>query len=174
MARKCKCQICGKELTIDKAYKITKGKRNLYYCDSIEYEIYIEEKEKNKKHRNTIHEYIDKILGYKCISNQVNKEISELNKLYELEDILELLKDKMDSLSELIVINDIDIEYNKIRYIFGALSRDIHDFAAERIKQKRKEEMVKTNIEDINKQFSIEQIDHKFKAKETTDFSSFF
>ena len=171
MARKCKCQICGRQLTTDIAFKVAKGNRNLYYCDSIEYDIYMDKKEKQKRERDNIHEYVDKILGYKCINNQVNKEISEINKLYKLEDVSELLKDKIESISELILFKNIDKEYNKIRYIFGALNRDIHDFAEDRINQKKKTNIQETKIEEIENQFSSG--DHKFKAKETTNFTNF-
>ena len=38
MARKVKCKICKKELTSDKAYKVTDEKgRNCYYCSKEEY-----------------------------------------------------------------------------------------------------------------------------------------
>ena len=51
MGRKCKCQICSKTLDSDKAFKVTKGKRNLYYCDEVEYEIYLSEKQEESKNK---------------------------------------------------------------------------------------------------------------------------
>ncbi len=51
MSRKCKCKICNKELTTDKAYKITRinnktnKKTNMYYCSKEEYNNYIKDKE---------------------------------------------------------------------------------------------------------------------------------
>lgn len=171
--RKCKCQICGKPLTTDIAFKIFNGKKNLYYCDSVEYEIYAEEKDKDKKNKDEFYENICGILGYKSVNSQLWKEMSSLNKLYSWEIMNGILEEKMDSISQLILENDIEKEYNKIRYIFGALSRDIHDYSEEQNKIKDKEVLIKTDIKEINKEFEDDELKYKFKPKETIDFSSF-
>ncbi|MBM7836478.1 hypothetical protein [Clostridium sardiniense] len=172
--RKCKCQICGKQLTTDIAFKLFNGKRNLYYCDSVEYEIYSEEKEKDKRNKDELYANICDILGYKSVNSQLWKEMISLNKLYSWEEMNGLLKDKMDSIAQLILENDIEKEYNKIRYIFGALSRDIHDYSEEQKKIKNKKLQIKTDIKEINEEIEEVNPEYSFKAKTITDFSNLF
>ena len=79
MGRRCKCRICGKELNTDNAYRVQiispSGKRNnSYYCNEEEYLNDKKEKEFYKKCQLEI----DNILGYTCINNVKNKELTGL------------------------------------------------------------------------------------------------
>ncbi|EGT3606859.1 hypothetical protein FKF97_10680 [Clostridium perfringens] len=177
MGRKCKCQICEKILDSDKAYKVTRGKRNLYYCDEIEYEIYISQKQEESDNKDFLYEGICEILGYKSKNSLIFKEMNNLHESYLYKYINEVLQEKKDSISQLIEENGIEKEFNKIRYIFAAISRDIHDYVAEQKKiQKQKEidELRKIEVkkDELEKDKFIEEI--KFKSKGTTDFSDFF
>lgn len=177
MPRKCKCQICGKELTTDKSYKVMKNKRNLYYCDEFEYDIYSAQTLKENKHRDSLYEGLCEILGYKSKSSLIFKEINSLHENYSYKYIDEVLQDKKDSISQLIEENDIEKEFNKIRYIFGAISRDIHDYVEGQKKiQKQKEldELRKMQVQknEVKENEIIEEVN--FKSKKTTNFSEFF
>lgn len=177
MGRKCKCQICLKTLDSDKAFKVTKGKRNLYYCDEVEYEIYLSEKQEESKNKDSLYENICEILGYKSKNSLIFKEINNLHETYSYKYINEVLIEKKDSISELIEENNIEKEFNKIRYIFGAISRDIHDYVEDQKRIQRQKELeelkrIKTQKNDIKEEELIEEV--SFKKKQTTDFSNFF
>lgn len=171
MARKCKCKICGKVLTTDIAYKVIKNNKNLYYCDSIEYEIF----EQEKKSKELIYEDICDILGYKTKNTLLFKEIANLNEVYSHKDISDYLKDCKSLIMELIEENGIDREFNKIRYIFGVLSRGIQDFINEKNRKIEISKIVYKKENEIDEENNLELTNsYRYKKQETTDFSSLF
>lgn len=173
MARKCKCKICGKSLTTDIAYLVNVDNKNKYYCDFIEYETYIEENICKKN----IYEGACSILGYKSKNTVLFKEINNLHELYTYKDIYGCLNEKKDSIYELIKINNIDKEYNKIRYIFGTISRSIQDYSQEQKKilnNKIHENIKLKSVTEIEKDTICTEDGFKYKPKKNIDFSNLF
>lgn len=172
MARKVKCQICKKELTTDTAFKVNDGKRNKYYCDLIEYEIHQEE----IKAKDEIYENVCDILGYKSKNTLIFKEIVNLHEVYSHKNINEYLKINITLIKDLIQQNNINKEFNKIRYIFGVISRGIDDFV--RIKEKELKDKIdiKKTVDEIIKEDLNEKTtkEYEFQKTETLDFSNFF
>lgn len=175
MARKCKCQICNAILTTDKAYKVAyinnKGKTiNKYYCDSIEYEQFEEEKDYKKK----ILELVNEILGYVCVNSVIFKELENIHKGYTFKEITYCFENEKDNILHLLNINGIDKEFNKIRYMFAVISRSIADTTREMQNKINNKELNKKKLEDVEKEEYIPFSDYSFKESETTDFSSLF
>lgn len=136
MPRKCKCRICGKQLTTDIAFnfpKIDKNgkKKNQYYCSEEEYR----EHEKNIELLRENQILFDKIIGYTCINNTKNKEFAKIYDVgYSRRQVNKFLLDKGDyikaSLNKKLVNGDMN-EYQKILYIFAIIRSEIKDYFSE-------------------------------------------
>jgi hypothetical protein len=120
MARKCKCKICGTNLTTDIAYKVNKS----YYCNEVEYSQYHQENVAYKK----IIDNINYILGYISTNTSIFKEIQKLKIAYTYTHINNYLETERDNIINYISRKDFNNEYNKIRYIFTIISNNLADF----------------------------------------------
>ncbi|WP_252225194.1 MULTISPECIES: hypothetical protein [unclassified Clostridium] len=180
MARQVVCKICKNKLSKDDAYCVeTKSKdeklKRSYYCDSIEYENYIFEKEQIKTRKDNVFKVVNEILGYECVSyNVISKELNPILKVYNYEQILYCFKLNKDSIKNYMNLKNIDKEYNKIRYIFTVISSTIADTSKEleieKDINKIKEQKINNVIEnDINT-----NEEYVYKKQSVTDFSSFF
>ncbi len=133
MARKCKCKICGKQLTTDIAFnfpKIDKNgkKKNQYYCSEEEYRTHEKEIELLRENQKAF----DFIIGYTCINNTKNKEFTKIyNAGYTRNQVNKFLLDKGDyiktSLDKKLINGDMN-EYQKILYIFAIIRSEIKDY----------------------------------------------
>ena len=160
--RKVVCKICGNKIDKDKAYcveTISKktGKINRkYYCDDIEYDSFINQKQKEKEDKENMFNLFNEILGYECVAfTLINKEIKPILTKYTYEDI--------------------DKEYQRIRYIITVLESNIMDKTNEHKK-------LIENIEYSKKTITVEEMkeedipfsDVNFKSKDTIDFTQLF
>ena len=122
MARKVKCQICGKELTNDIAFKVTKGKRNLYYCTKEEYDYMMGEKGR----RDKFYKFLEEELNQKYIPPMMVKEINKLVDKFEYETIrLTFIECREPIQKQLQKVNN-QIEYNTTRYIMAIIGNNIN------------------------------------------------
>ena len=176
MARSCICKICKAKLTTDVAFKIQRtdknGKNvNLYYCDSIEYEMFQEE----KNCKEDILTLINSILGYTCVNSSVYKELETVHKGYSYKEILNCMTIQQDIILNLFRINGIDKEFNRIRYMFAVISRAIEDNTKD-LKRKLADKLInKVAVEDIKEEEEyVPFSDYSFTETKTTDFSNFF
>lgn len=151
MARKCKCKICKKDLTSDKAFCITintgSKPKNTYYCSEEEY----------RKEQSEIHFWkqcqlaTDEILGYPIINNQRNKLLSEiLNSGYTREELYDCIKEQSNYISECLRYrSDIDTEYGKLCYMFAIIKGSIKDITDRKKQEHKKEEMIQKAAENV-------------------------
>lgn len=142
MARKVKCQICGKELTNETAFKVPKGKRNLYYCTQEEYDYMIGEKGR----RDKFYKFLEEELNQKYIPPMMVKEINTLVDKFEYETIRLTFVECRDAIQKQLQKVHNQLEYNTTRYIMSIIGNNIN-----RVDKKRQEE-----IEDLKNMFSIE------------------
>ena len=119
MARKCKCQICKKQLNTDIAYKIIKNNKNLYYCSKEEYDNNIKEQEIKRScldyiANNENNSEFGKVRYiFTIIQNNINKSAKDYKE--EQEKMKSLFKKENDIDIEL--INKLDNKNNKINNI---------------------------------------------------------
>ena len=180
--RQVKCKICGSKIDKDKAFcvetisqKTGKISRK-YYCDDIEYENFINKKQKEKEDKDTMFKLINEILGYECIAfTLINKEIKPILTKYTYEDINYCLNDLKEQIRDYMELKDIDKEFQRIRYIMTVLESNIMDKTTEHKNIiKNKEHSKKTiNVEEI-KEYDIPFSDVNFKSKDTIDFTQLF
>lgn len=157
MARKCKCKICGDNLTTDIAFLVereTKSGRKVreYYCSEEEYTEHKRDYELWRKNQRAI----DDILGYVCVNNVKNREMTAIyyaghskeqvnNYLIENK---ERIKDTLDKKASESNMN----EYQKLRYIFAIIRSEIKDYVSE---GKRKK-VDTTEYEEVGANIEIE------------------
>ena len=156
MARTVKCYICKKDLKKEDAYMFTytsqSGKEYRKYCCSLEEK---ENMEREKELYKEIQYLTDDILGRPITNNTRNKELKELHESYSWEQILRCIRAKSDDIKKLIEYNDIQSDYQQIRYMMQVIKNSIYDFSIEdeRANQweqyKQTEEEVEVEVEDI-------------------------
>ena len=156
MARNVKCCICKKEIKKDDAYMFTytsqSGKEYRKYACSLEE---IENDKREKELYREIQYLTDDILGRPITNNTRNKELKELHESYSWEQILRCIRAKSDDIKKLIEYNDIQGDYQQIRYMMQVIKNSIYDFSREdeRANQweqyKQTEEEVEVEVEDI-------------------------
>lgn len=157
MPRKPKCKYCKKELENPFTVIVNDKKEN--YCSEEEYKFIIREKNCYKK----ILELCKNILGYKTFNTIVGKEIKELHNEYSYEIIYICIQKYKQDIEIYIDLNDINKEYNKIKYMFAIIKNNIADISLE--KKEIKDE--KINIEEFD------MFDYRYKPKKTDNFLDF-
>ena len=156
MARTVKCYICKKDLNKEEAYMFTytsqSGKEYRKYCCSLEEK---ENMEREKELYKEIQYLTDDILGRPITNNTRNKELKELHESYSWEQILRCIRAKSDDIKKLIEYNDIQGDYQQIRYMMQVIKNSIYDFSIEDEsanqweQYKQTEEEVEVEVEDI-------------------------
>ena len=156
MARTVKCYICKKEIKKDDAYMFTytsqSGKEYKKYCCSLEEK---ENMEREKELYREIQYLTDEILGRPITNNTRNKELKELHESYSWEQILRCIRAKSDDIKKLIYYNDIQGDYQQIRYMMQVMKNSIYDFSREDeranqwVQYFQTEEEVEVEVEDI-------------------------
>ena len=157
MGRKPKCKYCKKEL--DDPYVVFVNGKKQNYCSKEEYDFVILEKEYYKKILNICKE----ILGYKTFNSIVGKEIKELHSEYKYQSIYNCINKYKQDIVFYIDLNDIEKEFNKIKYMFAIVKNNIADCA--QIKNEKKD--LKINIEEFD------MSDYKYKPQKTDNFLDF-
>lgn len=132
MARNVKCCICKKEIKKDDAYMFIytsqSGKEYRKYACSLEE---IENDKREKELYREIQYLTDEILGRPITNNTRNKELKELHESYSWEQIYRCIKAKSDDIKKLIEYNDIQGDYQQIRYMMQVIKNSIYDFSRE-------------------------------------------
>ena len=126
------CRDCGKKVNRDLAYKIVKGKANLYFCSEDEYKRILAEKEKAQEIRNGLQSIIDEIFGYPVTNTALYKEQSEWAKVKPLEIIKDYLNDNKQYISTALENKQFVNEYGKIRYFSAIVKNNIKGYTPPR------------------------------------------
>ena len=149
MARTVKCYICKKEINKEDAYIFTytskNGKEYRKYCCSLEEK---ENMEREKELYREIQYLTDEILGRPITNNTRNKELKELHESYSWEQILRCIRAKSDDIKKLIEYNDIQGDYQQIRYMMQVIKNSIYDFSREDERANQWEQYVSETSEE--------------------------
>lgn len=151
---KAKCKICGTELNIKTAYKVTdKNGKNKYFCSVVEFEAEEERKKKTQEDKDRVYRLICDIMGVNEVLNTALwKEKLEWNKAFSDEFIAKYLEEKKDYLSSAIARLS-GTEYAKIRYISTVLKNSLRDFKP------------RVKVVEVPKVAVEEHYETKYKAK---------
>jgi YHS domain-containing protein len=152
MARKCKCQICSKELTNDKAFKVEINGRRKYYCSEEEYNDYV----KQQDERQHCLDIVAKYMRLKFATPYIQKEINKLKEYYDYIVIEKCFKENESTISWFLDNNDNSSEFGKCRYVFTIIQNNInktdkkHKKELEEMKQMFKENQNNIDIDIMN------------------------
>ena len=151
---KAKCKICGCELDIKTAYKITDNNgKNKYFCSAAEFKAEEERKKKAAEDKDRVYRLICDIMCEKeIISTALFKEWQVWNKVADNSKIGDYLAENKDYLSSVIARLS-SSEYAKIRYL-SAIIRD-----------KIKAFVPKVEVVEVPKNITEEHYETKYKAK---------
>lgn len=126
-----KCQICGKLINRDTAYKVTVGNVNKYFCSEQEYNTDKSCKDHIKEVVETIAECYQYCTGYgEPPYNVVKKELKDNLKAISIETIYQFIKENREKLKKT-VEKKIERDgpfaqvYFAFRYISGIIKREI-------------------------------------------------
>ena len=169
MARKCKCQICKKQLNTDIAYKIIKNNKNLYYCSKEEYDNNIKEQEI----KHSCLDYIAQCMRLKFCTPFVLKEINKLINYYDYPVIKRTFKDNIKSIDWFLDNNENNSEFGKVRYIFTIIQNNINKSAKDYKEEQEKMRLLFKKENDIDIEL-INKLDNKNnKINNIHDISNF-
>lgn len=149
MAKTVKCYFCKKDLKKEDAYTwvyISKtNKEYKRFCCSLEEK---ENMEREKELYREIQYLTDEILGRPITNNTRNKELKELHESYSWEQILRCIRAKSDDIKKLIEYNDIQGDYQQIRYMMQVIKNSIYDFSREDERANQWEQYVSETSEE--------------------------
>ena len=149
MAKTVKCYICKKDLKKEEAYMFIytsqSGKEYRKYACSLEE---IENDKREKELYREIQYLTDDILGRPITNNTRNKELKELHESYSWEQILRCIRAKSDDIKKLIEYNDIQGDYQQIRYMMQVIKNSIYDFSREDERANQWEQYVSETSEE--------------------------
>lgn len=145
------CKICGTKIDRTTAFKVTKGKSNLYYCNEGEYLSYQNSKEKNYETKVKLQSVIEDILGEPVTSSSLYKEEVDWFKVKPIDTVIEYLLENKTFISNALEKKDFSNQYNKIRYFSAIVKNNIGTY--------------KLPQPEIIKQASVEIYDNRYKPK---------
>ena len=171
MSRKCKCKICGKQLTTDTAYKITNyNGKNTYYCSKEEYD----EVNKKKEIENRCYNTISTIMNIPFVTPMLKKQIKKIVEFYDYPIIERTFKENEKAIKWFLDNNEDSSEYGKSRYIMTIIINNINGVAR---KYKEEQKRIKQLFESNNNNNDISIIndlnDKQQIKRDVSDISEF-
>ncbi|EPY2278026.1 hypothetical protein ACXAT3_002778 [Clostridium sporogenes] len=151
MSRKCKCKICKKILTTDKAYKVVINSKNIYYCSEGEYKRDL----KNKQNKDKCFNTIKHILNEPFITPIMKKEVNKLNKFYDYIIIERTFRECEDSIKWFLNNKEYNTEYAKTRYIMVIIQNNINCAYKKYIQEQKEMEKLFTQKNNENVDINI-------------------
>lgn len=145
---KAKCKICGTELDVKTAYKVTdKNGKNKYFCNQSEFEKEEERKKKIAEEKDKVYRLICDIMDTQEIVNTaLYKEWTEWNKVANNSKIAQYLAENKDFLTSAIKRLS-STEYAKIRYLSAILKNNLKDYKPKVVEQLKPKVVVEEHYE---------------------------
>jgi len=159
-----KCQICRKDVNTKTGFKISKGSRNLWYCNKQEYLDYIAEQEKEKQFKEDLHFSIDLSIDITLNSSWrlIDSKIKTLRESYSREEILWYFDNNIDNIAKILRKKAIADEYKSILYFMAIVNNNIQDYLTEHPVVNQNPQTILA--EDFYMAPSIKYVSHKRRA----------
>lgn len=163
--RKCKCQICGKDLNTLTAYKVSEGNKNKYYCNKEEYYKNLQEDNLKKEERNSVYQKIEEIFCT-TLTSIIYGEVARLNKKYSYKLMLSYLTENQQYLTKTMSKQFIN-SYARTKYFIAILENNLLDYEipVETIKY-AEYEISETKYKAKNKRRALSNIEEEVLANE--------
>lgn len=170
MARKCKCRLCGKELTTDKAFCVKVNEKNTYYCSSEEYDVLLEK----AKAKTECNNYISNLMGTPFVVPALAKLVNKLSDYYDYNIIQKSFKDNSDKIKWILTNKSFNSEFAKSKYIMSIVLNNIDKTYKAYLKEQ--EELKKLFFQLNTNDIDIEILNsnrNEVKVKRNSDISMF-
>lgn len=165
---KAKCKICGAELDMKTAYKVTdKNGKNKYFCSASEFEAEEGRKKKAQEDKDRVYRLICDIMGEREIINSaLFKEWQVWLKVADNAKIGDYLSENKDYLTSVIAKLS-SSEYARIRYLSTIIRDKIKAFkprveVVEKPKIVVDETFYEAPTQSLNKRRSLEDLEDMF------------
>lgn len=145
---KCKCKICGKQLTTDIAYKVRKGNKNNYYCSEEEYQ----KLQKAVEDRDNCYYTAGRIMRVPLITPSMKKEINMLSEYYDFVVIERTFRQQKEVIQRFLERGNYNSEYARVRYVMTIIRNNINKVHSEYVAEQKAKA-------DLFKQSEQQQID---------------
>lgn len=148
MSRQCKCQICGKTLYTNEAYRVSFNKKNKYFCSEKEYQKDLQ----LKKEKENCYSVVAEIMEVPFITPMMKKEIGNLNQFYNFAIIEKTFKECEQNIKWFLSNNNSSSEYGKTRYVITIIQNNINSIAKKykRLQNTREKELQKIQTVDVD------------------------
>lgn len=144
--RKCKCGICGKELTTDIAYAVKDNKRNHYYCSEFEYKEYNRKKAEEAQNKQRLYDVFIYVIGYKTTNPALFKFIGQWT---DIKNSAEAIDDHKAELMDILCRKTFKSEYGMFSYLAAVVNNHLQDWIKE-YQSKIEEERNKDKCSDAD------------------------
>ena len=162
-----KCQICGKKIDRDIAYKKETNSGNKYYCSISEYELEEQRKTLDAENKERVYRLICNILQQnEIINSALWKEYNTWLKVATVQKIGDYLAENEEILTQSVSRLTGPL-YNKIRYLSVVIGNQIVDWRPKLIEIERPKIVVEETIYDaptqsLNKRRSLADLEDMF------------
>lgn len=148
MSRQCKCQICGKTLYTNEAYRVSFNKKNKYFCSEEEYQKDLQ----LKKEKEDCYSVVAEIMEVPFITPMMKKEIGNLNQFYNFAIIEKTFKECEQNIKWFLSNNNSSSEYGKTRYVITIIQNNINSVAKKykQLQNTREKELQKIQTVDVD------------------------
>nr|WP_308545870.1 hypothetical protein [uncultured Lachnoclostridium sp.]DAF89816.1 MAG TPA: protein of unknown function (DUF3330) [Siphoviridae sp. cteLh2] len=148
MSRQCKCQICGKTLYTNEAYRVSFNKKNKYFCSEEEYQKDLQ----LKKEKENCYSVVAEIMEVPFITPMMKKEIGNLNQFYNFAIIEKTFKECEQNIKWFLSNNNSSSEYGKTRYVITIIQNNINSVAKKykQLQNTREKELQKIQTVDVD------------------------
>ena len=126
-----KCQICKKELDRNTAFKVTQGRRNLYYCSKEEYDKLFEQDRMMDK----VYSEIAYHMGYSALTKNFTQKINTLNEPAEV--ILATIKAQQNGIQWAMENKNFSSDWHRFAYILAIIKNHIPE-TKKQLRQEKK------------------------------------
>lgn len=155
--RKCKCQVCGKQGWNDEFFRVTKGKRNLYYCNEKEYLKIKKEDEMRIKTLKHLADNVFELEDYRMISNAMQKELNRVSNIYNRDVVYITVTLTTENMKRSLKIKNFDSEYGMARYLITIVENNINPVWI-KWKERIRNEELREKMEEGNKEVIKENV----------------
>lgn len=148
MSRQCKCQICGKTLYTNEAYRVSFNKKNKYFCSEEEYQKDLQ----LKKEKENCYSVVAEIMEVPFITPMMKKELGSLNQFYKFAIIEKTFKECEQNIKWFLSNNNSSSEYGKTRYVITIIQNNINSVAKKykQLQNTREKELQKIQTVDVD------------------------
>lgn len=167
--RKCRCKLCGKELTTDVAYCV-QGKVKMYYCNEAEYNEVI----KQQQIKNECMDYVAEVINMRFTPPAMIKLVNGLNEFYDYIVIKRAFKDNEETIQWVLSNKEFSSEFGKYKYIISIVLNNIDKSYKAYLKEQ--EELKKLFNQPNTNDIDIEILNSnrsEVKVKQNSDISMF-